>query len=390
LTLTDLIHEQQHFKGGFLMIDKNEVTSKRSISKIEYVGLALVALSLIGLLFSSDSVAGFFDKMVENSYVVFQVFIFGTWSNGVYEPSTVGLAVIVSVIVGRILERLGFTDALIRIFTPVMKYIGVNSTVVIPAIYNILGDINAAGRIAGPVLISAGATKDEQKIAVATMVQSQQSFATFMLGLLVMSMVGIRVFPVILITQFLPLILVPLILRLTIYRNTKSVPFSELPKFTPDTPIMGTLFGSAREGAELLFLLIIPAAVVVYSVIGGLDFLGIWAPINQGISKLLSFFSIDPESGMLSVLVSPTLAMAILKTTLEANPEAVSKAMVLGSVVLGASGFPLSVIFGQIPSTWADCTELTEREAMGAAVLGSIMRILTAALMAGVLGFMFF
>jgi hypothetical protein len=29
-------------------------------------------------------------------------------------------------------------------------------------VYNILGDINAAGRIAGPILVKAGATKDEQ------------------------------------------------------------------------------------------------------------------------------------------------------------------------------------------------------------------------------------
>jgi len=372
------------------MINTQEANVKRKISKIEYVGIALVILSLLGLFFKSGSIAGFFDKMVENSYSVFQVFIFGTWTDGSYEPSTVGLAIIVSVIVGRVLERLGFTDALVRIFTPVMKYIGVNSTVVVPAIYNILGDINAAGRIAGPVLKTAGATKDEQKIAIATMVQSQQSFATFMLGLLVMSIAGLKVFPVIIISQFLPLILSPLILRFTIYRNTKAVSISDLPTFTPDTPFATTLFGSAREGAELLFLLIIPAAVVVYSIIGGLDFLGIWQPINQGISTLLSAFSIDPESGMLSIFVAPTLAMAILKNTLEANPQAVSQAMVLGSVVLAASGFPLSVIFGQIPSTWASCTDLTEREAMGAAVIGSIMRILTAALMAKVLGFLFF
>lgn len=94
---------------------------------------------------------------------------------------SVGVAIICRVIIGRSLERLGFTDALMRLFIPFTKWIKVNPSVVIPSIYNILGDINAAGKIAGPILVKANATKNEQKIAVATRVQSQQSFSTFML-----------------------------------------------------------------------------------------------------------------------------------------------------------------------------------------------------------------
>lgn len=366
-------------------IEGNTPVQKRTITRIEYVGIILVALSLIGLLFKPSGIAGAFDAMVNNAYTIFKVFIFGNWNNGVWSPSYVGVAIIVSVMIGRILERLGFTDALIRIFVPIMKYFGVNSAVVIPAVYNILGDINAAGRIAGPILVKAGATKDEQKIAIATMVQSQQSFSTFMLGLLAMTTVGIKVFPVIVVAMFLPLIVVPPLLRLTIYRKTKAVKLDELPRFTPSTAALPTIFGAAREGAELLFLLIIPAGVVIYAIIGGLDFLGIWAPIKGGLTAMLTAFSIHPDTGILSILVSPTLAMGILKATVAANPAGIAPQMVIGSFVLACSGFPFSVIFGQIPAVWAGCTDLNEKEAMAAAVLGSVMKLLTAGLIAGLL-----
>ena len=134
----------------------NEIKGdKREITTIEIVGLVLVVLSLVGLLFGARTMAGVFDAMVNRAYVIFRVFIF---------DGKVGIAIIVSVIIGRVLERLGFTDALLRIFVPIMKYFGVNPAVVIPAIYNILGDINAAGRIAGPILVKAKATKDEKKL----------------------------------------------------------------------------------------------------------------------------------------------------------------------------------------------------------------------------------
>ncbi len=44
---------------------------------------------------------------------------------------------------------------------------------------------------------------------------------------------------------------------------------------------------------------------------------------------------------------------------------------VVGSFVLGASGFPLSVLFGQIPAIWSESTDLNEKEALGAAILGA-------------------
>ena len=357
-----------------------EQAETRKIEKIEIVGLVLVVAAMVGLFTIPETIAGVFEAMVNNAFTIFRTFIFG---------GTVGIAIIVSVMVGRILERLGFTDALMRIFVPIMRIFGVNSSVIIPGVYNILGDVNAAGRIAGPILVKAGATKDEQKIAVATMVQSQQSFSTFMLGLAAMTLVGIKVFPVIVLVVFLPLLLVPILLRFTLYRNTKSVPIGHLPKFTPSTPALPTIFGAAKEGAELLFLLIIPAGAVVFAIIGGLDYLGIWEPINSALTSMLTALSIHPDSGILSIMVSPTLAMGTLLETLREGVTQIDPRLIIGSFVLASSGFPLSVIVGQIPAVWAQVSDLNEKEALQAAVLGALMRLATAAFIALVLAPLF-
>jgi hypothetical protein len=251
---------------------------KRKWTGIELVGLVLVVTALLVLLISPGVLAGLFNSVVDSVYpIVVDVFLTGT----------VGVAIIVSVIIGRTLERLGFTDALMRVFIPLTKLIKINSSVVIPSIYNILGDINAAGKIAGPILVRAGATKDEQKIAVATMVQSQQSFATFMLGMVALTAVGANAFIIVVLAVFIPVIVVPFLLSKTIYRNTKAVQLEELPKFTPNTRFLPTLFNAAREGAELLFLLIIPAVAVVFAMIGVLEYAGIWSPIESGLSSIL-------------------------------------------------------------------------------------------------------
>ncbi|MGE5541872.1 MAG: hypothetical protein ACM3WT_02430, partial [Bacillota bacterium] len=295
-----------------------------------------------------------------------------------YLTKTLGCAIICSVLMGRVLERLGMTDALLRVFMPVASFLGVNPAVIVPGVYNILGDINAAGRISGPVLKRAGATKDEQKIAVATMVQSQQSFSTFMLGLIAMSNGGIWAFPVIILGVFAPLVVVPLLLSKTIYRNTKRVTLDELPSFTPNTGVLQTLSNGTKEGAEIMFLLIIPAAAMVFSIIGALEYIKVWQPIEAGLTSVLSALSIDPKTGILSVLASPTLAMNTLKDT----AATLAPKLVVGSFVLAASGFPLQVIFGQIPAVWAANSNLNEREAMEAATLGAILRVVSAFLLA--------
>ena len=77
--------------------------------------------------------------------------------------------------------------------------------------------------------------------------------------------------------------------------------------------------------------------------------------------------------------------MGVLKATVVADPTAIAPKLVIGSFVLACSGFPFSVIFGQIPAVWASCTDLTEKEAMAAAVLGATMKLITAGLVATLL-----
>ena len=354
------------------MNETSAITPRKRLRGIEITGIVLVILSLLGLIFAPHHISGVFDAMLNKAYpIIVKVFLTGK----------VGVAIIISVLIGRILERLGFTDALMRLFIPVTRIIGVNSSVIVPSVYNILGDINAAGRIAGPILVKAGATKDEQKMAICTMVQSQQSFSSFMVCIIALTAIQAKVFVVILISVFAPLVIVPLLMKLTFWRDTRAVPLDEMPSFTPKTGVLPTIFGAAKEGAELLFLLIIPAVGVIFALIGALEYIGIWAYIEGGLSSLLSALSIDPGSGIVSILASPTLATAQLKDVAATLPPK----MVIGSVVLAASGFPLSVIFGQIPAIWSEATELTHFEAMGAAVIGAVMRLITAGLVATLL-----
>ncbi|HHW25777.1 MAG TPA: hypothetical protein GXX23_00345 [Firmicutes bacterium] len=348
---------------------KSSLEPKKGLSTVEKTGLAVLAISLFGLFVNPGFVGGVFDAMVLKAKSIV---------SDVYLVGTLGTAVICSVMTGRILERLGLTDALLRVFMPLARIMRINPAVVVPGVYNILGDINAAGRISGPVLKKAKATKDEQKIAVCTMMQSQQSFSTFMLGLVALTNAGVWAFPVVIIGLFLPLIVVPWLLSKTLWRDTKATEFTEIPRMTPHTKPMDTVFGGAREGAELMFLLLVPAAAVIFAIIGALDYMGVWAGIQSAMTSFFSSVSIEPQTGLLSVLASPTLAMNTLKD-IAANLD---PRLVVGSFILAASGLPLQVVFGQIPAVWSQASDLTGLEAMGAAVLGAVLRILTAIVMA--------
>ncbi|WP_235792140.1 hypothetical protein [Virgibacillus salidurans] len=338
-------------------------------SLFEVIGVLIVIISLTVLFLAPDSLSQLFDTIIkEVKPVVVDTFL----------TSEVGIAVIVSVIIGRILERFGFTDGLIRLFVPIMRWFKINPSVIIPSAYNILGDVNAAGKIAGPILVKAKATKAEQKIAVATMIQSPQSFATFVLGLIALSIFGINAFPLILLSILAPLIIVPFILSKTIYRDTKKVTLGELPRFTPKTTFFNTIFSSAKEGTGLLLLIIIPAVTVVFILIGILKFAGIWDPIESSMASMLTLLSIEPNTGIVSFLVAPTLAVAQLADL----AVTVDPRLIVGSFVLANSGLPIYVIVGQVPAIWAESTDLREKEVITAALIGMVIRIATACLLA--------
>lgn len=342
------------------------------------IGIVLVVLALITLIFFPEKLSNAFSAMVERAHPV-------VINTGIL--STMSVSIIISVIVGRLLERLGFTDALMHLFLPWCKIIKINPAVLIPSIYNILGDINASGKISGPILKKSHATKDEMKIAICTMMQSQQSFSTFMIGISCLTLCGARVFAVVAIAIVLPLIIVPFALRHTIWKDCKSVEIKDLPTFTPtDKSILNTLFAAGQEGAHILFMLILPAFAVVFGFIGLVNYVGLWEPFSNMCTSLLTFFNIDPDTGLVSILSSPTLAMTNLKDI----AASLDPRLVIGSFVLAASGFPFSVIFGQIPIIWSEATDLTTGEAMRAALLGAVLRLLTAGFVATVLGSLLF
>lgn len=217
------------------------------------------------------------------------------------------------------------------------------------------------------------------------MMQSQSSFAIFVFGLIALNAAKVSVWVVVFLAVFLPVLLTPLLLRLTIWRDTKAVSLEDLPRFTPETGFLPTIFNAAKEGAELLFLLIIPSCAVVFAAIGALDHFGLWTGIQAGINTMLNAFNIHAETGSVSILVGGSLAMAQLKEI----AATITPPLVVGSYILASSGFPLQVIFGQIPAIWSGCTDLTEREAMTAAIIGAVIKILTAALFATCLQFLY-
>ncbi len=102
--------------------------------------------------------------------------------------------------------------------------------------------------------------------------------------------------------------------------------------------------------------MIIPAVAVVFTLIGVLDFLGVWAAIEAGIGSLLSALAIEPTRGAQLMWRQPHLAVAQLPALTGIDPA------VGGRLVLANSGFPFGGA-GSSPATWAESTGLPERTA---------------------------
>lgn len=357
---------------------------------IEWVGLVLFIAFLACIFFAHEQFSGAFNAMFARAYQMFEFYLFGT--------SMLGATIVVSIMTGRILERLGFTDALMRIFLPVMKYLKINAAVCVGIIYNILGDVNAAGRIAGPVVMKAGCTRDEQKIAIATLTNAPCSFSIIVLGIIALSTAGINPFPIMIVGIFLPIFLVPAFLRL-FWRDTKAADIHDLPRFTPDTGAMDLIFGSAREGVTTVVTLILPAGCAVFAIVGLLEYFGIWGVITAALGTLLQTIGIEPESGLQTITVAGTLAMKTLGTMVTpATGDAAAGALVatlsdpavkkllIGSFVLANSSWPIQIPLGQIPAVWSGVVDLKTREIMFAALVGCVIRLVYAALCAQLFG----
>lgn len=357
---------------------------------IEWVGLILFIAFLVCIFAAHEQFSGAFNAMFSKAYQMFDYYLFGT--------SMLGATIVVSIMTGRILERLGFTDALMRIFLPIMKYLKINAAVCVGIIYNILGDVNAAGRIAGPVVMKAGCTRDEQKIAIATLTNAPASFSIIVLGIIALSTAGINPFPVLIVGIFLPIFLIPAFLRL-FWRDTKAADIHDLPRFTPDTGVMDLIFGSAREGVTTVVTLILPAGCAVYAIIGLLEYFGIWGVITASLGSLLEVVGIEPTTGLQTITVAGTLAMKTLGTMVapatadaaagalvEVLADPAVKKLLIGSFVLANSSWPIQVPLGQIPAVWSGVVDLKTKEIMFAAIVGCVIRLVYAALCAQLFG----
>lgn len=360
---------------------------------IEWVGLILFFGFLLCIAFAHEEFSGAFNAMFAKSYKMFEFYLFGS--------SMLGATIVVSIMTGRILERLGFTDALMRLFLPIMKYLKINAAVVVGIIYNILGDVNAAGKIAGPVVMKAGCTRDEQKIAIATLTNAPASFSIVVLGIIALSTAGINPLPVMLVGVFLPIFLVPAFLRL-FWRDTKAAEISELPRFTPDTGVVDLIFGSAREGVTTVVTLILPAGCAVYAIVGLLEYFEIWPVIVSGMTVILETIGIEPTCGIQTITVAGTFAAKTLgqmvsPATADAAAGALYavlddpnvKKMIVGAFVLANSSWPIQVPLGQIPAVWSGVVDLSTGEIMKCASIGCIIRVVYAALCAQLFGLFF-
>ena len=360
---------------------------------IEWVGLILFIAFLACIFLAHEQFSGAFNAMFTKSYKMFEFYLFGT--------SMLGATIVVSIMTGRILERLGFTDALMRLFLPIMKYLKINAAVVVAIIYNILGDVNAAGKIAGPVVMKAGCTRDEQKIAIATLCNAPCSFSIVVLTIIALSTAGINPFPVLIIGVFLPVFVVPAFLRL-FWRDTKAADIKDLPRFTPNTGAMDLIFGSAREGVTTVVTLILPAGCAVYAIIGLMEYFGIWQVIVAGMTVVLETIGIEPTTGMQTITVAGTLASKTLgqmvsPATADAAAGALFallddpnvKKMIVGSAILANSSWPIQVPLGQIPAVWAGVVDLKTGEIIKCALIGCFVRIVYAALCAQLFGLFF-
>ncbi len=198
--------------GGAAVIDESQMERADKWVTMDVVGLLVTVIAVLGLLFFSPQICGAFAFVFEQTHAQSVEVFLGAGG--------VAGAVIASVCTGRILERFGVSDGLTKLIMPFAKVVRVNPTVFLPVIYNVLGDATAAVRITFPSLRKAGCTRDEMKIAIATMVNAPTAFSTMMTGMVMLGLAGINTVPVLLMNLIFPVFVVPAVCKLW-WRNTK-------------------------------------------------------------------------------------------------------------------------------------------------------------------------
>lgn len=344
------------------------------------IGSIAFGLLMLALLLVPQHVAGVFTAMSKKAFEnVFGIYILGY----------IGASIIVAVALGRLLERIGMTDALVKLFAPISKLLRINPTFMIPGIYNFLGDVNAAGRITAPIMQKAGATRDEKCIAIATMMQFPPAFGSFLLGLTCLATGGINAFAALVISVFMPLVLCPLILKLTVYRNCGYRKVEEIPPFTPHITYMDTIFGGVMEGADVLFRIIVPTTCAIFAGIALLEYFHIWFYVEYAISFVLELCKVEPTTGLFSILASGAVSLPqfhelmLSGTTFDAGT-------VLSTFMLGTASMQLVLPLSNIPIIWSKETDLSYGEVLVSALLGVALRLIWCAVAGWILAPVFF
>lgn len=347
--------------------------SGKKWDKTSITGLIVFILFLLALLVFPQHVAGIFSAMSAKA------FNFGLTT---YLLTTIAGSVIVSVMSGRLLEKAGVTDALVKLFTPVSRLLKINPTVLVPGIYNFIGDVNAASKITSPILANSGTTKHEKMIAIATEVQFAAAFGALLQGIYLLAAGGVNAFLMILLAYILPLFLVPLILRCTIYRKCEYRDVMEsIPSFTPKGKSwVDTIFGGVIEGADVLIRLIMPTTCGIYAIVAVLEYVHAWPYIESAFQWVLALCNIEPVTGMNSLLISGIVGMPQLTAIIEEGTQVISQGMVASSFMFGAACMNFVLPCVQIPMIWNQNTDLTFGEAFGAAISGWVLRLILCAL----------
>lgn len=350
---------------------KND-SSKTGWTKISVLGVILFVAFMVALLLIPEHVAGLFTAMAEKAF-----------TNGfnIYLMTNVGAGIVVSVIIGRLLERGGVTDGLVKLFTPFAKVLKMNPTTLVPGLYNFLGDVNAAGRITAPILQNAKTTIDEKKIAIATMLQLPPAFGAFLYGIKLLAVGEINAFFVVVLGCLIPLFLVPLVLRFTLYRKCeyKDV-MSEIPSFTPsEKNIVDTVFDGAIEGADVLIRLILPTTCAIFAIVAALEYFSVWPFIEKAFMTLLQLCNIEPTTGMRTLLISGAVGQPAL-IELIGTGVTVAPNVIVASMLFGSSCMQFVLPLCQVPIVWKKNTDLTFGQAIQACLVSWVVRMIWIAL----------
>ena len=341
--------------------------SKTVWDKISVLGVIIFLVFMLALLFIPEHVAGLFTAMADSAFEN---------GFGIYLLTNVGAGIVVSVIIGRLLERGGVTDGLIKLFTPIAKVMRFNPTTLVPGIYNFLGDVNAAGRITAPILQNAQSTTDEKKIAIATMLQMPPAFGAFLYGINLLAVGQINAFFGVVLSCLIPLFLVPLVLRFTIYRKCeyKDV-MSEVPSFTPKKNIVDTIFDGAIEGADVLIRLILPTTCAIFAIVAALEYFSLWPYIEQAFMGLMELCNIEPTTGMRTLLISGAVGQPALIELIQSG-TVIEPNMIAASMLFGSSCMQFVLPLCQVPIIWRKGTDLTFGQALRACVVSWVLRMI--------------